>query len=177
MNDNRVNYNALVGKDLNGEYVFLDSTFEHSDNFKGATGTTLELIHQDTVDELSTIEGMVNYGYDDSWKMAVEGGHTELGLDDWCQLVLDTDGVESFFDSSGEGYQLIETLEDAGLIEKDQWPLTNCRSGGRCFGASMKFEEVYRPDLIEVINKAEDIVIDISNAKIVDLDKLIQENE
>lgn len=32
------------------------------------------------------------------WKMAVESGHTTLGLDDWVELVLSTDGWESQFD-------------------------------------------------------------------------------
>ena len=32
------------------------------------------------------------------WKLAVQEGNTEMGLDDWCNYVLDTDGYEGLFD-------------------------------------------------------------------------------
>jgi hypothetical protein len=179
MSDNRINYNDCVGVDSEGDYIFLDNTFEHSEDFRGAVGTTLSLVGKENYEYTKTIEGMLDYGWKERWETAVADDQTEEGLTSWLQDILSMASDDDFFDTSNwsEGQALIETLVRAGLIEEDDYPITECSGGGRMFRNNTKFDIVYRPDLIEVINKAEGIVIDISNAEIVDLDQLIKDRE
>lgn len=63
-------------------------------NYFSITGTTV------SVEEAEQAEQFAREQLEDGdyWKMAVEAGDTELGLNDWVESVLNTDGWESMHD-------------------------------------------------------------------------------
>ena len=57
----------------------------------------LRIVPADRLKDLQSVEGLKKYGFDDDWRNAVYAGHTELGLDDWLEELLDDiDGDEDF---------------------------------------------------------------------------------
>ena len=146
-------YNKLIGR-IGDSYYFLDDIFKYKDDFKGATGTVLEPVSQESYDETMTVDGFKDRGYDEHWKGAVESGSTELGLDDWLQLVLDQYGDEAVYDLSGYSDDLWDQLRDIGLTE-EKYPIFTCVGGGRSFSPDMVWDELYNPELWEKIKEVE----------------------
>ena len=142
-------YNKIVGR-IGNDYYFLDYTFLHSDNFRGATGSKLSPLTEDEynkrVEDYFNIDNMREY-----WQQAVEAKKTDLGLDDWIELVRDTDGEEYIIDRSDEPYaEILREMLGHEAFEVE------CVGGGRCFKKNMKFDEVYNKKLVKEINKFEE---------------------
>ena len=69
-------YNQLVGR-IGDEYYFLDYTFHHGDDFKGATGSELSPLTEDEYNE--RVESYFDpENMRDSWRQAVSDSSTDL---------------------------------------------------------------------------------------------------
>lgn len=76
----------LLGINENNVLVFFSSW---NTTFGGACGVTMNAqLTQDAVDEFNTIEHIKD-NYDYLWREAVHDGNTELGLDAYCEELLD----------------------------------------------------------------------------------------
>ena len=143
-------YNQLVGR-IGDEYYFLDYTFHHGDDFKGATGSELSPLTEDEYNE--RVESYFDpENMRDSWRQAVSDSSTDLSLSDWIELVKDTDGEENVIDRSYAdtyGEELKKRLGDKAFE-------VECLGGGRCFEAGMKFDEVFNQKLVDIINQFEE---------------------
>lgn len=153
MSRTETKYNKLVGK-LDDEYYFLDETFVYDDNFKGATGKALCPVSKEEYEQVTDLDNVKDL-LKEIWQQAVESDNTELGLDDWVQMVIDTDGVEEVvFDTSGWYGKEWDELRALGYSE-EEYPVFEWSRCGRIFSKNMKFDEVYAPELIKEINKVE----------------------
>ncbi len=145
---NKESYYKLIGK-IGNEYYFLDETFEHSKNFKGATGTILAPVTQAELDERWEAENMR-----EQWQDAVDAGMTNDGLEDWIDYVKRMDGGESILDESGAN--LYDQLRAIG-VKEEEYPFFDCTGGGRCFRQYLIWDKLYDPKLWKVIKKFENI--------------------
>lgn len=144
-------YNKLIGR-IDNAYYFLDDIFSYAHGLHGATATVLEPVPLDEYENTKTVEGLRNRGYDDLWQDAVSGGRTELGLDEWLELILNTDGDEGIWDLSG--YDNWDQLREIGLTE-EEYPIFICTGGGRSFSKDMRWDELYNKELWKKIRIAE----------------------
>ncbi len=146
--EERTDYNKLVGQ-IDGEYYFLETTFKHSDSFKGATGTVLRPIPKHEWEERCNPENIREENRD-HWREAVSIGNTDDGLGDWMAY---NDISEPYFDDSYSEYW--DALRKLGISE-EEYPVIECVGGGRSFSYHMTFDEVFDTELIKVINEFEE---------------------
>lgn len=152
MKGNRTEYFEIVGITEDNEIIMLDSIFDHGDGFKGAVGSSFYALEQSEVDDRNDLENVIeNYGY--IWQEAVAAGNT-------------TESQEKFirgFINSSEGYFLghddsyIHHIKDE--FQEKYFPdavTFECVGGGRMFPITRKWKVLLRPDLLEIINKAEE---------------------
>lgn len=144
-----INYNKLVGK-IDDTFYFLDYTFIHSDTFKGATGSELRPVSKEEYEERMSIESLTD-SYAEIWRQEVQNENTTEGLDEWIEG--QNLGEENVFDLSY--FELWEQIRALGFSE-EEYPVIECVGGGRCFSKNMKFDEVFAPELIEIINQFEE---------------------
>jgi len=150
MDKNQKNFYEVVGIE-GGEIIMLDYVFHHSDNFRGATGSRFIPISKAEYEYRTSKNGLIDR-LGECWIEAVKSGNTEMGKDDWCQYVYDTDGDDSIFDLSY--CQHWDKLRALGYSEKE-YPVFECTGGGRCFTKDMKFDKVINQELINLINTYE----------------------
>lgn len=110
-------YNEVVYK-IDDTYYILDYIFRDGDDFMGATGSRVEIITQEEIDDMEE-----NWEGEEFWKQSVEAGRTTLGLEDWEEMVRD----------AGECYVWEEYTEAGHGIELKENEFLNCTGGGRCF--------------------------------------------
>lgn len=150
----RTNYYICVGiKD--GELYMLDSIFEYPDGFKGATGTRFTPVTQEEIDQYNNPDHLRDNEYDYFWKESVQAGKTKLGLDEWLQLVID-EAQDYGLAYPGHDNSYVDKLTPDDYKHFPNAVTFNCIGGGRCFDKNMEFDIVLRPDLIKLINKAEE---------------------
>ena len=111
-------YNKVVYK-IDDTYYILDYIFRNSNDFMGATGSVVEIINQEEIDELER-----NWEGEEYWKMAVEGGYTTDSLSDWEESVRLAGECGVWEEYTGKSEHGIELKENEFL---------NCVGGGRCF--------------------------------------------
>lgn len=141
----QTDYNKLVGV-IDGDYYFLDYTFDHGD-FKGATATVLRPVPKDEWEDRNDPDNL-REEYREHWQSAVERGDTDEGLEDWMEY----NDAAPYFDDSGS--QHWDTLRELGISE-EEYPVIECVGGGRSFSKNMKFDKVYAPELVKVIDQFE----------------------
>ena len=146
-NIKRAKVNLLVGK-IDNQYYFCDDIFTNKDGSKGATATVLEPITQDEVNARWDLENQRELGEE-----AVKANMTDEGLEDWVNYVKSVDGEESVLDSSGSEYY--PQLRDLGISE-EEYPFFDCTGGGRSFSKDMVWDELYNPEVWELIKQYED---------------------
>lgn len=175
----QTNYNKLVGR-IGSNYYFCDYIFKDyslpyyritpwnlpyifNDNdmrnkiwnnimFKGAVGTVLIPVSQEYYDEIMTVDGLIEYGYDEIWRDMVANGTTEQSLEDFLQDLLYYD-EDLIFDYSGYNYfDQLYALDD---YDESEYPLFDCVGGGRCFDPNMAFDEIYDQELWNNIQNIE----------------------
>ena len=144
----QTDYKKLVGR-TGDEYFFIDYSFEHSEDFKGTTGSVMRPVSRQEYEDRTSEENMRDY-LKDSWQAAVESGRYEESLDDYLEEI----EPDEMFDQSYPEYaeQLREKFPE---FTEEDYPIIECIGGGRCFSKGMKFDEVYSPELVKVINKFE----------------------
>jgi len=135
---------------IEDEYYFLNYFFNHNDDFKGATGTILRPVSKEEYIEIT--EDNAEEYLEENWRMAVQGGNTTDGLSDWVEYVKRMDGDGAFFDLSYSEYW--EQLRAIGFDEED-YPVIECRGGGRCFGKETKFDKIFDKKLWKQIREIE----------------------
>lgn len=157
-------YNKIIGI-ANGLVYVLTETFKYSDNFKGCCGYAMSTISQDYIDERNSTNWLCD-NYDDIWREAVRAEQTTMGLhdfmDDWVQNCCD------LFPTDDSSYRsdFEQLLEDARpevakkIIEyfgadSEDFGAWNNESGGRCFDKDMEWDELFEPELWEMIRKQE----------------------
>ena len=146
----KTKYNKLIGR-IGNEYYFLDYLFFDNDGFKGATGTIMYPMTENEYDDR-----VKNYfdpeNIKELWEQAVKSGKTTLGLNDWIELVKNTDGEENIIDRSyTESYGKILKKK---LGEKKAFEV-ECIGGGRCFDENMQWDEMYNEKLWKKIQEYE----------------------
>ena len=136
----------LVGRKGN-EFYYCDYIFEHG-TFKGVVGSVMTPIGSEEAKDRRE-----NWDEDgELWRQAVQEGATELGINAWHKMVLDTAGDDVVFDLSYAdtyGNDLLEFLNNV------EFELVECIGGGRCFYTDMKWDELYDKELWEHIKQAE----------------------
>ena len=141
-------YGKLVGR-VENEYYYLEYVFQ-DDTFKGAVGAILIPVSFAEMEERRTI-------FDDDgelWRAAVEAQQTELSHKDWRDRVLAIDGDDAVIDLSwfcDYGEALLERLDP----KHEVYEYTEGIGGGRCFHLDMVWDELYAPDLWEIIKQYE----------------------
>jgi len=146
----QTDYNEIIGM-IDGEYYMLDYIFDDGKDFKGATGSVFSPVSPEEQEDLLDIDNIKDT-FADCWREAVSGGHTEDSLDDYCQSIIDNDGIDGVIDTSYSNYW--DKIRQLDKKFTDDW-VFNCTGGGRCFSKNMKFDKVFRQDLIDIINKYE----------------------
>lgn len=159
--------NQIVGI-KGGAIWILEDVFQYSDDFKGATGYSMNTLTQDYIDDMNDIENLTSE-YDYLWREAVQGGHTELGLNDYMEfLINENECYGGLYVGDDDSYRyetekLIDELpedhkkqieKEFGVLGKDYvtWQVS---SGGRCFNADDEWDVIFRPDLVELIKEYE----------------------
>lgn len=142
-----IKYNKLVGR-IEDRYYYLDRVFQHNDNFKGAVGSIMRPV------SFAEASARREEWDDDNelWNHAVANNDTDLGADEWHNMVIEEDGDALVFDLSYAntyGEDLIKFLNE------DDIELVECVSGGRCFYTDMAWDELYNHGLWEMIKQYE----------------------
>ena len=149
----QVNYNKPVGiKD--GSIYFLNYVFDHSDNFRGATGIVLDPITTDYINNISN-EDWIEYSRD-LWKSAVETNSTEDSLEDFSEQIK-TDSEIDGLKFPGHDYSYFELHDEAKKHFDSNVETFHCCGGGRCFNLELlnSFDKVIDQDLIDLIKSYE----------------------
>lgn len=147
-NEKRTEYNKLIGR-IGEKYYFLDDIFQYDDNFKGATGSVLIPLTEEECQEINE-QANDDSELTDFWKQAVEADRTTDSLEDWCEQVRDEQGEDAGLDPSYRA-KYMQILQK---IKPDTYT-TDCVGGGRCFDIDMEWDEIYNPELWELIKQAE----------------------
>ena len=149
----QVDYNKPVGiKD--GSIYFLNYVFDHSDNFRGATGTVLDPITSNYIEKITT-EDWTEYSRD-LWKSAVETNSTEDSLEDYAvKIKNESESYGQLFPGHDDSYS--EFHEEAKKHFDSNVETFNCSGGGRCFNLELlnSFDKVIDQDLIDLIKSYE----------------------
>jgi hypothetical protein len=158
-------YNQIVGIKDN-ELWILEDSFQHSDDFKGVTGYHMDTITQSYIDDRNDTSKLIKK-YDYLWREAVAAKNTELGLEEYIEMLQRDNSDDLFFDDDDSfRYQtkkLInnlpkeqkEKLESIFGVMGEDYVTWNCSGCGRCFNADDKWDYVFNPKLLEVITKYE----------------------
>ena len=156
MNREQTDYNKLIGR-VGDEYIFLSYVFQHSDSFKGATGNSLRPISQTEYEERTDPEA-IEEAYEDLWREAVRADRTTLGLTEWVKECIASDGEDVYaFDTSyWESDMWTQIREKTGQTE-EEYPVYECIGGGRMFTENIKWDELYEPELWNIIKEYENI--------------------
>ena len=143
----QTNYDKLIGR-KGEEYYYLDYVFTHRQDFKGATGSIMR-----PVTEAEAEERRDDWDSDgEMWRQAVAGESTTLSQEEWQQQALAIDGDDLVFDLSyccTHGEDLLERLG------RDEYELVECLGGGRCFYTDIEWDELFEPELWELIKEYE----------------------
>ena len=149
----QVDYNKPVGiKD--GSIYFLNYVFDHSDNFRGATGTVLDPITSNYIENITT-EDWTEYSRD-LWKSAVETNSTEDSLEDYAAKIKnESESYGQLFPGHDDSYS--EFHDEAKKHFDSNVETFNCCGGGRCFNLELlnSFDKVIDQDLIDLIKSYE----------------------
>ena len=141
-------YQKLIGR-IDNEYYFLDYVFE-TDAYKGAVASVLSPVSFEEMEYRRE-----NFDEDgELWKDAVANDRTELGHKEWAAHVLRLDGDDavidlSYFSTYGE--ELLQRLDP----EHEVYEYTEGVGGGRSFRPDMKWDELYEPELWQIIQQYE----------------------
>lgn len=159
-------YNKIIGI-ANGRVYVLEETFKYGDGFKGCCGYAMSTISQDYIDEHNDVDYLCDYE-DYLWREAVKAEQTTLGLRDFVEeLVRDCCDLFPFDDPSFR-MDFEQALQDARpevakkVIEyfgadSEEFGAWNNECCGRCFDKDMKWEELFEPELWEMIRTYETI--------------------
>lgn len=136
----------LIGR-IGDSYYYLQELFEHKGQSKGAIGSIMMPVsineasnRRDTWDECNEL-----------WKAAVVANRTDLGADAWHEMVMSQGGDDIVFDLSYPDLadDLLRFLNDPTV------ELCECVGGGRCFDLSLEWDDLYEPELWNLIKKFE----------------------
>ena len=139
-----VNYNQETK-----EITVLDYTFKHSDDFKGATGTTFKPIskayYKDRMKKDNVIESLLDCEH--LPEEFQRGGYNSL-----YKAMKANNEIEDFvFDCSYR--ELWDEIHKELKLSKDEAYIFNCSGGGRCFDKD--FQGNINPELSEIIREYE----------------------
>ena len=138
-------YNEIVGMDDDGNFVILDHTFAYGDDFHGATGSIVRIVFGDELEEAESLEGLEEY-YEQAWRENAGSAYgTTDGLTTWVD--------DNFGELLGERYD-DEYYDLVGPYIKETVYRTETIGCGRIFHDNI-VTDIWRPDLMEVIAKAE----------------------
>ena len=147
--EKRVSLPTFIGVS-GGEYLFLEGLFEHSPDFRGATGHALRIVTKGQYTERTSDEGYREH-LEEIWRDAVANGGNEQSLDEFVKQVKNSDGDDAIFDSSySEDYDTCVdhynaalrakaaedqgvSVEDAEVEEDDLAERCECGGCGRMF--------------------------------------------
>ena len=134
-------YDKVIGRDAADNYIVLDYTFMDGDR-TGAVGKIVAPISPEEYVEAISAGSLEEY-YEDAWREdAGSQNGTVLGLSDWVRYD-EFDLIEIRFDRS-------PVVEEFANIDGGA---TDIIGSGRIFPLTLA--EVYRPDLVALIEDAE----------------------
>lgn len=150
---NEVIYNKPVGI-IDGILYLVNYTFEdtlHNEPFNGVTGSVLEPITQEYINDANTVEQSKEYCRD-LWAESVKNGNYEGSLVEFTEEALrNSDGAYLGHDESDVHYVPVNIMDE---YFKDAVTF-NCIGGGRCFRNGMKWDIVLDQHLVNEINRLE----------------------
>jgi hypothetical protein len=137
----------LIGRDISGDYYWLEYVFEDSSDFRGAVGSVFRPVSVTKKEERMTPENAREW-LAEGWREAVKAGTTEQSLDDYIQNVIDIDGESAFFDQSyfDTGCKIAEIYNSElpkDADESEQAEFSDCGGGGRCFNQKIVWNKIY----------------------------------
>lgn len=144
-------YNKIVNFDKEkNEITVLGSTFIYSDNFKGANGTTFDIISQSEYKERMLKQNVIENLIDSNIELPEEFKRTDFnGL---YKAMKQNDELESFvFDTSYN--ELWEQMRTELKLSKNDAFIFNCSGCGRCFDKD--FQGNVNPKLSIIIREFE----------------------
>ncbi len=144
----------LVGR-IGNEYYFCDTLFRHIFVSSRRRHTILCPVNEEDY------ENKIDAGnpetielFEDCWKQAVQAGSTTDSLDSYVEMVLNNNGDAAIFDFSGSEYW--DDLRKAiPVLTEEDYPVFDCRGGGRSFSPDMKWDEIYDKNLWQQIKEIE----------------------
>ena len=153
----RKTINKIVGI-IEDEVYVLEEVF--NDGLKGCSGYHMRPLTNHTIYEMKHDTENLR----ELWKQAVESDNTDLGLDEWCEMVNDEAEQEGRLFATDDNSFRDDFFELVNNLPKEQWKqvmdltdntfeVSGC---GRCFEKNMKFDIVFDKKLVELINKMED---------------------
>lgn len=144
---NRTDYNKIVNYDKeNNEVTVLDYTFQHDDNFKGATGTKFEIVSK------SQYMAYMSKKYVMEQLIDCDLGKNKVELNVMYSDMKDNDEIEQFvFDLSY--FSLHEYIRTELNLSKKDCFILSCSGGGRCFDSNYRGN--FNTELSAIIRKAE----------------------
>lgn len=170
---------VLIGR-KDGEYWFVDSVFQHNDNFAGCTGTIVVPISVAQAEEMLSVEYLQDR-YEDVWHESANSdikyncdpcteGPNEAGCDycgyqsfsDFCSDIAQYEGLDAVTDFPGHDFEaaILELLGDEKDTDpRDRLETVDCTGCGRIFGeplAESDFDKVYNHKALTVILAFED---------------------
>lgn len=157
-------YNKIIGI-ANGLVYVLEETFKYADEFKGCCGYAMSTISQDYIDEQNDVDYLCD-NHEDIWRETVRAGQTTLGLYDFmedlvhncCELFPSDDPSfrmdfeQALQDARPEVAKKVIEYFDADSEDFGAWNNEGC---GRCFHKDMEWEELFEPELWEMIRATE----------------------
>ena len=153
----------VVGRTTNGEYYVLDYVFDERgvNPFRGAVGSVMRPVSAREAAEAMDIESVIER-YEDVWRECVSHGDETRSLEDFAESISMNDGLESMFDLSyckigEEVAKMYNTELPEHHDSEDEAEFSECVGGGRCFNHGLKFEKVYRQDLLNLALSHEEI--------------------
>jgi len=178
----RTNGWVLIGR-IGNEYYFVDSVFEHRDDFKGATGTILRPVSAEEWEWASDRENVAERLSDYWYCLAKDQASSDCpdckgypdpdegcencgvqSLDDLVDDAIRYDGIGHIMFDESNCCEGSDSFDELGIEHE----CTDCIGGGRIFGRDnykegapfREFDEVYNRKALVAIQALEDKAVD-----------------
>ena len=135
----------LIGR-KGGEYYFVDSVFEHQDNFRGVTGSIVRPVSPKEYEEASDRENVAER-LEDYWNVchARDDYDNEEDFDaafeDFIDEAIEYDGIDQIMFDGSDNCNASDSFDELGIKHE----FTDCSGCGRIFGKrdNLDFDEVF----------------------------------
>lgn len=143
-------YNKIVNIAEDGEITILESIFEYTDGFKGATGSKFYPVSKKQFEEETTREAIIDYLIDSGIKLPEDykrGGFQSLA----DSIIYAGEEGDLIYDQSHS--ELWDYFREELKLTENEAYIFTCTCGGRCFDKN--FKGTHNKELHKLIIQAE----------------------